>query len=134
MLPREPVAEIHRLLGRILDGDTADQSDTAFDEALAIARPSARSGASWTPPPPGDRREQLPDDILAMLAPRIYLSTACEMAEACERAVLRHPDRKTDLMSWATWLHSTRCRLNNKFSGRLCVCPCHPKQTPTEAT
>jgi hypothetical protein len=80
---------------------------------------------AWVPPPPGDKRNQLPDDILAMLAPRMYLSTACEMAKACESARLRYPDRAPDLESWALRLHTEWCRLNNKYSGALCVCDCH---------
>jgi hypothetical protein len=78
-----------------------------------------------TPPPPGNTREKLPDHILRMLARRMYLSTACEMAQACESAVLRYPDNSEELAYWGNWLHEKRCRLNNKFSDAPCCCPCH---------
>lgn len=104
IIPREEAEAAIRFLTGLLGGPEPDQ---------------------WTPPPPGDTREQLPDDILAMLAPRMYLSTACEMAEACQRAVLRHPDRAVELMHYSTYLHTKRCRLNNKYSGAKCACPCH---------
>lgn len=76
-------------------------------------------------PPPGDTRKQLPPYILAMLAPRVYLSTACEMARACEMAVVRHPRHEGEFLTWARWLHGEQCRLNNKYSGALCSCACH---------
>lgn len=100
-LPRQFVVDIHRVFEELLDGDV---------------------------PPRGDTRKQLPDYILAMLASRRYLSTACEMAQACEMAVVRHPDHKGEFLSWAKWLHTEQCRLNNKYSGALCVCACHKKQ------
>jgi hypothetical protein len=78
----------------------------------------------WTPPPPGDTREQLPDDILAMIVLPPYISTACEMERALQSAMVRHPDRWDKLAMWRDRMHE-RCRLNHKFSGRLCACSRH---------
>lgn len=97
-LPRQFVVDMHRMFGQLLDEDV---------------------------PPPGNTRKQLPDHVLTMLAPRVYLSTACEMAVACMRAIVRHPEHTDELEFWAKWLHEEQCRLNNKYSGALCVCPCH---------
>ncbi|MFE0178511.1 hypothetical protein ACFWZ2_40020 [Streptomyces sp. NPDC059002] len=49
----------------------------------------------WTPPPPppGDTREQLPDDILALIDVAPCLSTACDTARALTDAAVAHPDR-----------------------------------------
>lgn len=106
-LPRNVVIDMHHVLGKLLDDDV---------------------------PPPGDTRKQLPDYILAMLAHRMYLSTACEMAQACEMAIVRHPDHKGEFLSWAHWLHDDQCRLNNKYSGVLCECPCHKKKKEARAS
>ena len=74
--------------------------------------------------PPGSTREQLPDDVLALLSRRTYLSTACETARLVSGAIIRRPER-TDLPGHRDRLHQ-RCRLNNKFTGQPCSCPCHP--------
>lgn len=73
----------------------------------------------WTPPPPGDRREQLPDEVLAAISPTAYLSTACHTAFLCETT-----EPAAVLDGWSERLHA-RCRTNNKFTGKLCVCGCH---------
>lgn len=78
----------------------------------------------WTPPPPGDTREQLPDDVLALIETRPYTSTACETAQALTEAAATHADRAGGLTVWADRMHR-RCRRNHKFTGRLCDCPCH---------
>lgn len=83
----------------------------------------------WTPPPPGDRREQLPDGILAMIDIPDYVSTACETALAIEAAAVQaaRSDRDQDadrLMEWATPMHQ-RCRINHKFTGVTCGCNHH---------
>lgn len=78
------------------------------------------------PPPPGDTREQIPADILALIVPRRYLSTACEAAQALESAKIRHPDRRGELDLWRERMHN-RCRINNKFTSLLCACPHHTK-------
>ncbi|WP_326667304.1 hypothetical protein [Streptomyces sp. NBC_01257] len=75
--------------------------------------------------PPGSTSEQLPDGILALLGPRTYLSTACETALLLTKAIARNPDRD-DLPGVRDRMHA-RCRLNHKFTGALCSCPCHPQ-------
>ena len=83
---------------------------------------------AWTPPPPGDTREQLPDRLLALIDVPPYLSTACQTARECERAVDVHSEHGQDLRQAAARLHA-RCRINNKFTGQLCICGCH-EETP----
>lgn len=78
------------------------------------------------PPPPGSTVEQLPDDILALIVLRPYVSTACEMARALASAAIRHPDRAGDLRMWRNRMYEY-CRQNNKFSGVLCSSPHHQK-------
>lgn len=82
---------------------------------------------AWIPPPPGDTREQLPDHLLAGISSVLgkYYSTACHTATACQAAAYRHGDLADELRVEAERLHS-RCRLNQKFTGQLCVCGCHP--------
>lgn len=80
----------------------------------------------WTPPPPGDRREQLPAHLLAAIASVLgkYYSTACHTATACQASAYRHADLAAELRTEAQRLHS-RCRLNQKYTGQMCVCSCH---------
>lgn len=73
----------------------------------------------WTPPPPGDRREQLPDHILALLDIPPYTSTACETAELLTAATDRHPEHADELRQWEQ-RQRQRCRINNKYTGVLC--------------
>ncbi|WP_445520498.1 hypothetical protein [Streptomyces sp. NEAU-174] len=80
--------------------------------------------AAFVPPPPGSTAEQLPDDILALIDPPPYLSTACETAQLLEQAVAEHPDRSAGLAEWARRMHD-RCRINNKYTGKLCACAHH---------
>ncbi|MFJ9633746.1 hypothetical protein ACIRU8_39240 [Streptomyces sp. NPDC101175] len=86
----------------------------------------------WTPPPPGDTREQLPDEILAAIDSPPYTSTACEAAALCAEAMPGRLDLADELGAAADQLHA-RCRLNNKFTGRLCVCGCHTAPGPAAA-
>lgn len=78
----------------------------------------------WTPPPPGDTREQLPDNVLALIDVPPYTSTACETAQALEAAAETRGDEAGELAVWQARLHA-RCRINNKFTGALCGCGCH---------
>lgn len=73
--------------------------------------------------PPGSTREQLPADVLALLTPRTYLSTACETARLLDGAIIRNPGRG-DLPGLRDRMHQ-RCRLGQKFTGAACTCPCH---------
>lgn len=75
---------------------------------------------AWTPPPPGSTAEQLPVEVLDAIRPGPYLSTACHAAFLCETT-----EPTEALTGWSQRLHS-RCRINNKFTGALCVCSCHP--------
>jgi hypothetical protein len=87
----------------------------------------------WTPPPPGDTREQLPDHILNLIGATSYRSTACETANLCDNAIIDHPAQGAGLRRWRDRMHS-RCRLNNKFTGVLCECFCHmPDEEPGPA-
>ena len=81
----------------------------------------------WTPPPPGDRREQLPDHLLALIRIPAYLSTACETAQLLSGEMPRLTHRRNDLGDHSDRLHE-RCRRNNKFTGASCICPCHAKE------
>ncbi len=78
----------------------------------------------FVPPPPGSTAEQLPDDILALIDPPPYLSTACETAQLLEQATAEHPDRQAGLGEWARRMHD-RCRINQKYTGKLCTCAHH---------
>ena len=90
--------------------------------------PQGAAVNAWTPPPPGDTREQLPDQVLDLLPERPYLSTACETAQALEDAIAAHPGRD-DLPEWRDRMHA-RCRINHKFTGTLCGCGCHREKQP----
>lgn len=91
--------------------------------ATTQAGNGAEPAPSWTPPPPGNRREQLPDDVLAAIRPGPYLSTACHAAFLCETS------EPTDVLAgWSERLHA-RCRINNKFTGKRCICRCHAEET-----
>lgn len=78
----------------------------------------------WTPPPPGDTREQLPDAILGLIEARPYTSTACETAGLLAEASALHPEQAGELSGRADRMHQ-RCRINHKYTGRLCDCSCH---------
>lgn len=89
--------------------------------------------ADWTPPPPGDRREQLPDHLLATIDIPPYTSTACQTADLLAEAIPGRLDLAGELIEHAGRLH-TRCRLNNKFTGQLCACSCHRTVAPQKET
>lgn len=78
----------------------------------------------WTPPPPGDRREQLPNHLLAAIDIPTYTSTACEAAGLAADAIPGRPDLADELAATAERLH-LRCRLQNKYTGVACGCDCH---------
>jgi hypothetical protein len=78
----------------------------------------------WTPPPPGDRREQLPDRLLAAIEAPPYLSTACQTADLLAAAIPGRLDLADELAAEADRLHA-RCRINQKYTGQLCTCACH---------
>lgn len=83
----------------------------------------------WTPPPPGDRREQLPDHLLAAIDIPPYTSTACQTADLLSEAIPGRLDLAEELGEQADRLHA-RCRLNQKFTGQLCDCGCHTTKEP----
>ncbi|MBL3670496.1 hypothetical protein JL475_31885 [Streptomyces sp. M2CJ-2] len=83
----------------------------------------------WTPPPLGDPREQLPDHLLALIPKRPYLSTACQAAQDFEAAATAHPEQVGELTRWRDRMRA-RCRVDNKFTGRLCVAA-HHQETST---
>jgi hypothetical protein len=87
---------------------------------------------AWTPPPPGDRREQLPNHLLALIQPylRGYTSTACQTAGYLEQAIADHPDRRVELGLWRERMLA-RCRTNQKYTGELC--PHHDQTAPVAA-
>lgn len=108
--PRRPVRQICAVLHTDAEGNVVPCPDAVAEGLLS--------------PAPGSRKEQLPDRILALLRPVVYLSTACETATRLFQAVAGHPDRAEELHAWEKRLHQ-RCRLNHKFTGVLCECDCH---------
>lgn len=96
-----------------VDAGAVDRWRAALDEKRPEPDPA------WTPPPPGDRREQLPDHLLALLDIPAYTSTACETAELLAAAVVRHPERSYELRYWED-RQRQRCRINNKYTGVIC--------------
>jgi hypothetical protein len=100
--------------GQRLGYDTTWPCDTI----RALDQP-APGPTAWTPPPPGDRREQLPDHILALLDIPAYTSTACETAELLAAAATRRPEHAAELRMWED-RQRQRCRINNKFTGVHC--------------
>jgi hypothetical protein len=75
----------------------------------------------WTPPPPGDRREQLPDHLLALIRPYLlgYRSTACQTALYLVEAALDHREHQDELVEWKERMQA-RCRRNQKYTGEIC--------------
>jgi hypothetical protein len=111
--------------------DEYRQMVVARDAEIAALRRALDQ--EWTPPPPGDTREQLPDHILTLIRPYLksYLSTACETARAVTEALVDHmraqggtDDTAKELGVWRERLRE-RCRLNQKFTGQICVSPRH---------
>ena len=100
----------------------------ALDQSAPAATDAAEP-AAWTPPPPGGQREQLPNHLLALIEPAPYLSTACQTADllacaACFPGSGVPRPQYDELLEHAERLHQ-RCRLNHKFTGQSCACPCH---------
>ena len=96
----------------------------------------APAATAWTPPPPGDTREQLPDHLLDLIRGSLpdYTSTACVTAYALAVAVHWSHPRRAELGQWAHRMHD-RCRKNQKFTGQFCTCGCHDtEQTATPPT
>lgn len=81
-------------------------------------------GPAWTPPPPGSTREQLPDHLLALINIPSYLSTACEAGQLLSSEMPKRARQRIELGDHSDHLHD-RCRINNKYTGALCYCPCH---------
>lgn len=105
-----------------LDGDPAPAatcSPAAAETEPNNPRTTLDNPATWTPPPPGDRREQLPDHILALLDIPPYTSTACESADLCAAAATRHPEHADELRHWEQ-RQRQMCRINNKYTGVNC--------------
>lgn len=129
------IAQVRAECDRITTAVRANPTNADFDGAYLAAIRHIRAALDQepaAPPPPGSTRAQLPAEILNLLPPRSYLSTACETARLCHGAAIAHPDRAGELTQWRERLHD-RCRLNHKFTGRLCFCRCHqapPDDTP----
>lgn len=124
---REPGAEVDD--ENDWDSHLADAVLAVRDRHVAQLRQRLELAAEWTPPPPGSTREQLPDDLLDLIRGSIpdYTSTACVTAGTLAVAVhLSHP-RRAELWEHAERLHG-RCRRNQKFTGQLCACRCHPTE------
>lgn len=100
-------------------------------ELRRMADEARQPETTWTPPPPGDTREQLPDHILALLTIPDYESTACEMARLLTNAITFHPEDADELTAWAGRMRR-RCRENNKFTGRMCEHVVGARQPDTE--
>ncbi|MGY0062791.1 hypothetical protein ACWY4P_40700 [Streptomyces sp. LZ34] len=97
------------------------------EAAAAYMRGGGEPGPSLAPGfvnPPGSTAEQLPADVLELVDPAPYLSTACGTAQALEEAAAEHPERRASLLEWADRLHQ-RCRENQKFTGQDCACGHH---------
>lgn len=113
-------------------GITTEIARLATRGAMEALDGTEQPAPAWTPPPPGSTREQLPDHILNIVRPDLpdYLSTACQTADvvACAacypRSGVPRPEYD-ELREHAERLHN-RCRENQKFTGQLCVCGCHP--------
>ncbi|BBC35254.1 hypothetical protein SGFS_065480 [Streptomyces graminofaciens] len=128
-------AKLTAVAGLIADheGDewAAHPATTQLRAALNGEQPAVPDGTdttepAWTPPPPGDTREQLPDHLLDLIRGSIpdYTSTACVTAYTLAVAVHWSHPRRAELGQWAERMHA-RCRTNQKFTGQLCACGCH---------
>lgn len=76
---------------------------------------------AWTPPLPGDTREQLPDHILNLIRPylRGYTSTACQTAGYLAEAIADQAEHRAELAVWRARMKA-RCRDNQKYTGEIC--------------
>lgn len=102
--------------------------------------PTPEEVRDWTPPPPGDTREQLPPAILALLPERAYTSTACDTAQQLGQVPPPKPTNSGAIpdVGWYVQMLHACCRRNQKFTGQLCACTCHgttsaPGPAATEA-
>lgn len=122
-LVNEGMAAAHRIdAAHVLDVFEGPEAAAAYMRGEAGAH-----GSNLAPGfanPPGSTAEQLPADVLALIDPPPYLSTACGTAQALEEAVAEHPQRAGGLREWARRMHD-RCRINQKFTGKLCSCAHH---------
>lgn len=119
---RPTLRERHRAQWLALTDAEQTARIAALDEDDEPEQPERTTGnnpATWTPPPPGDRREQLPDHLLALLDIPPYTSTACETAELLAAAITRHPEHADELRQWEQ-RQRQRCRINNKYTGVNC--------------
>jgi hypothetical protein len=104
---------------------TPDNPAASEDVADNPAATEATDTPTWTPPPPGSTREQLPPAVLALLPARDYLSTACDTGQQLTEAPTPTSGGAIPNVGWYTQMLHTRCRRNHKFTGALCICPCH---------
>lgn len=127
--------DIHATLSRIrnidpdpplLDADDAYTRGWQAHQAAVETELVDTKTPAWTPPPPGDKREQLPDHLLSLIRGGIpdYTSTACVTAYTLAVAVHWSHPRRAELGQWADRMHQ-RCRRNQKFTGQPCICGCH---------
>lgn len=98
-----------------------DRCLVALNGALAEPGPAATQATEWTPPPPGDTREQLPDHLLALIRPylRGYTSTACQTAGYLASVIADQPEHRAELIEWRQRMRK-RCRRNQKYTGEIC--------------
>jgi hypothetical protein len=100
---------------RTTPDNSPTSSDTPDNPPRGVAVPD------WTPPPPGDRREQLPAHLLALIQPYLlgYTSTACQTADYLAQAIADHPEVGAELAEWRERM-GARCRRNQKYTGEIC--------------
>ncbi|MEU1497315.1 hypothetical protein [Streptomyces sp. NPDC005732] len=84
---------------------------------------------AWTPPPPGDRREQLPDGILRLLPPGAYLCDPCQTARSLHAIALGKADETAglDLDRHQKRLHG-QCQIVQPWTGLGCRCKCRREE------
>ncbi|MFC5202105.1 hypothetical protein [Streptomyces kaempferi] len=84
---------------------------------------------AWSPPPPGDRREQLPDDVLQLLVPGTYTCDPCRTARSLHAVALGQPERAAELGfdGHRERLH-TRCQIRQPWTGLECRCRCQREE------
>lgn len=120
---------LHRETCPLAKGDLATGFTCSMCAALNAPGPAATEATepdTWAPPPPGDTREQLPDEVLTRIRRNLtdYTSTACGLDRALVETMADNPDTVAELKPWRERMHN-RCRLNHKFTGQQCGCWCH---------
>jgi hypothetical protein len=128
----EPIVTVHAApnlspeAAEALDALVGVAKRQIAEDAAAVPDGTDTTEPAWTPPPPGDTREQLPDHLLDLIRGSIpdYTSTACVTAYTLAVAVHWSHPRRAELGQWAERMHA-RCRINQKFTGQLCACGCH---------